>query len=94
MNEFTIIKKYLKPLAIKNSGSLQLSDDIYFDKRKNIALSLDTYIQDVHFISSKPNFFLKKILRSSISDLYCKGITPNTYFISFAINSKLYFFDI
>ena len=34
MNEFDIIKKYLKPLAVKNLGALQLSDDIFFDKKK------------------------------------------------------------
>ena len=57
MNEFTIIKKYLKPLAVKNLGSLNLSDDIFFDKKKKIALSIDTYVKGVHFVSDNPNFF-------------------------------------
>jgi len=89
MNEFDIINKYLKPLAVKNLGALQLSDDIFFDKKKNIAISIDTYVKGVHFISDNPNFFLKKVLRSSLSDLYCKGIKPKTYFISFALNKSL-----
>jgi len=89
MNEFLIINKYLKSLSLNNSASLNLSDDIYFDKTKNMAVSMDTYVEDVHFFNSTdPKFFLKKILRSSLSDLYCKGVKPQTYFLSFALNKK------
>ena len=90
MNEFELISKYLKPLASSNSGSLKLSDDIYFDTKKGIGISVDTYVQGVHFIdASNPNKFLKKILRASLSDLYCKGIKPKSYFLSLAINNKI-----
>jgi len=89
MNEFSIISKYLKPLSEKNVSSLNLSDDIFYEKKKKIAISLDTYVQDVHFISSDPKLFLKKIIRSSLSDLYCKGVKPNSYFLSFSINKNL-----
>jgi thiamine-monophosphate kinase len=89
MNEFSIISKYLKPLSKKNVSSLNLSDDIFYENKKKIAISLDTYVQDVHFISSDPKFFLKKIIRSSLSDLYCKGVKPNSYFLSFSINKNL-----
>ena len=75
MNEFKLINKYLKPLSLKNPGALNLSDDIYFDAKKGTAISVDTYVENVHFIdSSDPNNFLKRILRASLSDLYCKGI--------------------
>ena len=90
MNEFDLISKYLRPLSLKNPSALKLSDDIFFHKEKKIAISMDTYVEGVHFKnSSKPKYFLKKILRSSLSDLYCKGINPHTYFLSFAINKKL-----
>ena len=90
MNEFTIISKYLKPLSLKNSGALKLSDDIFFDVKKRIAISVDTYVEGVHFInSSDPNKFLKRVLRASLSDLYCKGIKPKSYFLSFALKKKL-----
>ena len=90
MNEFTLINKYLKPLSIKNPGALKLSDDIYFDAKKGTAISVDTYVEGIHFIdSSNPDKFLKKILRSSLSDLYCKGIKPHSYFLSLALNNKL-----
>ena len=90
MNEFSLINKYLKPLSLNNPSALKLSDDIYFDSIKGIAISVDTYVEGVHFIdASDPNKFLKKILRASLSDLYCKGIKPKTYFLSLALNKKL-----
>ena len=89
MDEFTLINKYLKSLSLKNTGSLNLSDDIYFDSKKNTAISVDTYVEGVHFISSfDPNKFLKRILRASLSDLYCKGVKPKSYFLSLALNKK------
>ena len=89
MNEFSIINKYLKPLSLKNPGALKLSDDIYFDIKKGIGISVDTYVEGVHFIDSyDPNKFLKRVLRASLSDLYCKGIKPKSYFLSLALNNK------
>ena len=89
MNEFSIINKYLKPLSGNNSSSLNLQDDIFFDKNRNLAISTDTYIEGVHFLkSSKPKDFIKKILRSSLSDLYCKGVKPKAYFLSVSLNKK------
>ena len=90
MNEFSLIKKYIKPLAIKNPGALNLNDDVYYDKKNGTTISVDTYVENVHFLNSrKPEKFLKKILRSSLSDLYCKGVKPKYYFLSFALNKKL-----
>ena len=90
MNEFTLINKYLKPLSLKNPGALKLSDDIFFNLKKKFAISIDTFVEGLHFLdSTNPNKFLKRILRASLSDLYCKGIKPDTYFLSFALNSKL-----
>ena len=73
MNEFKLINNYLKSLTLKDPGALKLSDDIYFNVEKNIAISVDTYVEGVHFIDSlNPNKFLKRVLRASLSDLYCK----------------------
>jgi thiamine-monophosphate kinase len=89
MNEFFLIKKYFKSLAKKNPSALALSDDIYYNYQKKIAISVDTYVEGVHFVDSfNPDKFLKKILRSSLSDLYCKGIKPQSYFLSLALNKK------
>ena len=58
MNEFTIIEKYLRPLSIKSPSSLELKDDIFYDKKKGLAISTDTYVEGVHFLkSSKPVCF-------------------------------------
>ena len=83
MNEFDLIKKYFTKLSIKNKGSLALNDDVFFDKSRGLVVSVDTYVEGVHFINfEKPDLVIKKILRSSISDLICKGVEPKYYFIS------------
>ena len=65
MNEFTIVKNYLKPLAYKNSNSLALNDDIFFDRKKRLAISVDSFTEGVHFVrSSRPRNFVKIIIRS------------------------------
>ena len=83
MHEFELIKKYFSPLSLNNKSSLDLNDDVFFDKSNKLAVSVDTYVEGVHFINfKKPDLVIKKILRSSISDLICKGIYPKFYFIS------------
>jgi thiamine-monophosphate kinase len=68
-----------------------LNDDVFFDKSKRLVVSIDTYIEGVHFINfKKPNLVIKKILRSSISDLICKGVKPKFYFISGSGNNKTF----
>lgn len=86
MKEFDIIKKYLRPLSQDNYGAMNLTDDVYFDLKKNIAISVDTYIEKQHFLFfNNPKLYLKKIFRSSISDLYAKGIKPTKYFFSLSL---------
>ena len=89
MNEFILINKYLKSLSQNNHGAFNLEDDIFFDEKRGFAISVDTYSEGVHFVGFDPNNFLKKIIRASLSDLYCKGIKPKTYFLSLSINKKL-----
>ena len=91
MHEFELIKKYFSVLAKKNKSSLNLNDDVFFDKSKQLVVSVDTYIEGVHFINfKKPDLVIKKILRSSISDLICKGVKPKYYFISGSGNNKTF----
>ena len=45
MNEVQLIDKYLKRLTKKNSSSQGLNDDIFFDKSKKLAISIDTYVE-------------------------------------------------
>ena len=89
MNEVQLIDRYLKRLTKKNSSSQGLNDDIFFDKSKRLAISIDTYVEKVHFPDFKtPDLLIKKILRSSLSDLICKGVKPKYYFLSASGNSK------
>ena len=89
MHEFDIIKKYFSKLSSNNKSSLHLNDDVFFDKSKELVISVDTYIEGTHFINFKdPGLVIKKILRSSISDLICKGVKPKYYFISGSGNKK------
>ena len=89
MNEFTLIKKYFKKLTYNNPSALDLNDDVFFDKKNNVVISLDTYIEGVHFLNfSYPDLVIKKIVRSSISDLYCKGVMPKFIFIGASGNNN------
>ena len=91
MHEFELINKYFSKLSKNNKGSLSLNDDVFFDKSKNLVISIDTYIQGTHFIDfKKPDLVIKKIIRSSISDLICKGVKPLYYFISGSGNKKTF----
>ena len=83
MHEFELISKYFYKLSKTNKSSLNLNDDVFFDKKKGLVISIDTYNQGSHFIDfKKPDLIIKKIIRSSISDLVCKGVLPKLYFIS------------
>ena len=91
MHEFELIKKYFSVLSKENKSSLNLNDDVFFDKSKRLVVSIDTYIEGVHFINfEKPGLVIKKIIRSSISDLICKGVKPKYYFISGSGNNKTF----
>ena len=91
MHEFNIIRKYLSKLSINNKNSLNLNDDVFFDKSKKLVISIDTYINKSHFYDfRKPDLVIKKILRSSLSDLICKGVVPKYYFISGSGNKKTF----
>jgi len=89
VNEFLIIKKYFSELSKKNKGSYGLSDDIFFDYKKKIGISIDTYVEGTHFLNFiNPELVIKKALRASISDLICKGINPKYYLISLSGKNK------
>ena len=91
MHEFDLINNYLFKIAKKNKSALNLNDDVFFDKKRGVVISIDTYNIGTHFYDFKsPDLVIKKILRSSISDLICKGVTPKFYFISGSGNKKTF----
>jgi thiamine-monophosphate kinase len=89
MHEFELIKNYFQKLSKNSAGALNLNDDVFFDKKNRLVVSVDTYTEGNHFINFKnPDLVIKKIIRSSISDLICKGVEPKYYFISGSGNKK------
>ena len=91
MHEFELINNYFSKISKKNKAALNLNDDVFFDRNKGLVISIDTYIDGVHFNNFKsPNLVIKKIIRSSISDLICKGVKPKFYFISGSGNKKTF----
>ena len=91
MHEFELIKNYFSKIAKKNKSALDLNDDVFFDKIKGVVISVDTYNIGTHFLNFKyPDLVIKKILRSSISDLICKGVKPKYYFISGSGDKKTF----
>ena len=91
MHEFDLIRKYFTKLSKINKYALELNDDVFFDKKNSLVISIDTYNQGTHFLDfKKPELVIKKIIRSSISDLICKGVLPKYYFISGSGNKKTF----
>ena len=89
MDEFILIQKYFKKLTYNNPSALNLNDDVFFDKKHKVVISTDTYVEGIHFFQFRnPDLVIKKIIRSSISDLYCKGVKPKFIFIGASGNSK------
>ena len=83
MDEFELIKNYFQKISNNNPSAKKLNDDVFFDKKNKLVVSVDTYNEGVHFPNFKyPNLVIKKVIRSSISDLIAKGVKPEYYFIS------------
>ena len=91
MDEFQIIKKYFKKIIKNNNSALNLNDDVFYDKSKNLVVSVDKYVEGVHYVNfNSPNLLIKKIIRSSISDLICKGVKPKYIFLAAGGNKNTF----
>ena len=91
MHEFELINNYFLKLANKSKSSLNLNDDVFFDEKNKLVVSVDTYVYKNHFLNfNRPDLVIKKIIRSSLSDIICKGVKPKYYFLSGAGNKKFF----
>ena len=62
MIEEEFIKNYLSKLAKNNKSAKNLNDDIFYDKKNKIAVSIDTYNEGVHFLNfDNPSLVIKKL---------------------------------
>ena len=63
MKEEFLINSYLKKLSKNNPSSLNLNDDVFFDKTKKLFISVDTYNEGIHFLNfNKPDLVVRKII--------------------------------
>ena len=63
MHEFQLINKFFSKLTLNNNSSLNLNDDVFVDRTKNLVVSVDTYIEGIHFFDfKKPDLVIKKII--------------------------------
>ena len=89
MNEFKIISNYLQKLTKNNPSAIDLNDDVFFNKKKKLVISVDTYNQKIHFLDlKKPYLVIKKVLRASISDIVSKGAYPKYFFLSASLKKN------
>ena len=76
MDEFQLIDKYFKKLTKNNIFAKNLNDDVFYDQKKKLVVSIDTYNEGIHFPNFKfPDLVIKKIIRSSLSDLILSMIS-------------------
>ena len=91
MHEFELIKKYFSKLTKRSKSSLNLNDDVFYDKINKLVVSVDTYVEGKHFFNfQNPDLVIKKVIRASISDVICKGVKPKYYFLSGSGNNKTF----
>ena len=63
MDEIELINKYFQKLSQNNPSSLNLNDDVFFDKKNKLVVSIDTYNEGIHFPNFKhPSLVVKKII--------------------------------
>ena len=83
MNEIQIINNLRK--IIKTPVAMNIDDDVLFDKKNSLISSIDTYNEKIHYPNFKyPHKVVKKIIRSSISDIISKGVDPKYMLMTFS----------
>ncbi len=93
IGEFEFISKYMKPLAEGFSGALQLGDDVAIipkDKKYDYVVTLDTIVEDIHFIwKATPEQIANKLLRSNLSDIASCGAVPRFYLMTGNLSKEM-----
>lgn len=91
MNEFRLIEKFFKPLTNSCLASQNLADDvarITLKKDRELVVSKDVFVEDVHFLKSDGGFKIaSKLLRTNLSDLASSGAKPLYYMLGFTKNN-------
>ena len=89
LDEFDRIKKYFRPLASIERGSLNLLDDaavLPVDDASRIVISTDSLVEGIHFFGEEEvDLIAQKSLRTNLSDMAAMGATPWVYTISLSL---------
>ncbi len=93
MDEFDVIRTYLKPLAQGLEGALDLEDDAALlspSTGREFVISTDALIAGVHFFNDDPpDLIARKSLRVNLSDLAAMGADPECYSLALALPTDL-----
>jgi len=87
LNEFDLIARYLRPLAL-DPGALGLKDDaavLSVPPGQELVMTADAIVAGVHFLpDDPPDLVARKLLRVNLSDLAAKGARPAGYLMTIA----------
>ncbi|MBI1301744.1 MAG: thiamine-phosphate kinase [Alphaproteobacteria bacterium] len=92
MDEFEIIEKYFRPLAMGQAGTADFLDDaatVIVPNGYDLVVTSDTINANTHFLKDEdPVNIAKKALRVNISDLAAMGAKPLCYQLNLAFPEK------
>ena len=85
--EFTLIERYLAPLAAGTECTFNLHNDaavLPLDAGERLVTTVDTMIKGRHFLDCPPELVARKLLRVNLSDLAAMGARPFGYLLAAA----------
>jgi thiamine-monophosphate kinase len=93
LGEFGRIERFLRPLAARFPGALDLTDDaavIAVPAGQELVMTTDAMVAGVHFLANDPpGDIAAKLLRVNLSDLAAKAADPLAYMLSMALPAAL-----
>lgn len=93
ISEKEVIKKFFRPLAINNSASLALNDDVAIipkDAHANYVITTDSIVMGVHFFpESDARVIARRLMLSNLSDIASSGGKPLFYSLNGVMNKYI-----
>ena len=90
LDEFDRIKKYFKPLASAERGSLDLLDDaavLPIGSDSELVISTDALVEGIHYVGDEDaSLIAQKSLRTNLSDMAAMGAAPWAYTLSLILD--------
>lgn len=91
--EFELIASLFAPLARKEPGAFNLTDDAALLKPMSghdFVVTTDAIVAGVHFFANDPpDMVAQKALRVNLSDLAAKGAVPRAYLLTAALSPEI-----